>query len=150
MRELSIPTMAALLNGAFAALAAATMHGVLSKFADEAGIDLLVLVATPAVLAMVIALLVYRRAGDRIRNISQSLSRGLLVAVLTWLGFAALSTWAWCVPSMYGECFRLTLMVSAALVGGQLLAGCLAAATIIGYAIRSREARARAESADRS
>jgi hypothetical protein len=144
-RELSIPTMASLLHGVFAALATATMHGVLARFADEAGVEVLLLIAAPALLAMLIALVVYRRAGDRIRNISQSLSRGLLVAVLTWIGFAALSTWAWCVPSLYGECFRHTLLMSGALVGGQLLLGCLAAAAITGYAIRTREARARAE-----
>jgi len=144
-RELSIPVMAALLHGAFAALAAATMYGVLERFAAEAEVEVLVLIGAPALLAMVIALVIYRRAGDRIRNISQSLSRGLLVAVLTWLGFATLSTWAWCVPTLYEECFRHTLLISGTMVGGQLLLGCLAAAAITGYAIRTREARARAE-----
>jgi hypothetical protein len=144
-RELSIPTLAALLYGAFVAMAVATVYEVLSRLADEAGIDLLILIAAPAGIAMVTALVIYRRAGDRIRNISQSLSRGLLVAVLTWLAFAALSTWAWCIPSIYGECFRHTLLVSGTLVGGQLLAGCLAAAAITGYAIRTRAARAPAE-----
>jgi hypothetical protein len=142
-RELSIPTIAALLYGAFAALAAATMYGVLSRFAGEAGIDTLILVAAPALMAMLIALVVYRRAGDRIRSISQSLSRGLLVAVLTWAGFSALSAWFWCIPSLYAECLRQTLLVSGALVGGQFLIGCLAAAALTGYAIRTREARGR-------
>ena len=144
-RELSIPTIAALLHGVFAALAAMTMYGVLARFADEAGIDTMTLIAAPALMAMLIALLIYRRAGDRIRNISQSLSRGLLVAVLTWIGFSALAAWSWCIPSLYGECFRHTLLISGAMVGGQMLIGCLAAAAITGYAIRTREARARAE-----
>jgi hypothetical protein len=144
-RELSIPTLAALLHGGFAALAVVTMHGVLSRLAEEAGIDMLILVATPALLAMLFAIIIYRRAGERTRSISQLLSRGLLVAVLTWIGFAALSTWVWCIPALFGECFRHTLMVSGVLVGGQLLLGCLAAAAITGYAIRTREARARAE-----
>lgn len=144
-RELSIPTIAALLHGAFVALAVVTMFGVLTRFAREAEVDVLVLISAPALLAMAIALLIYRRAGDRVRNISQSLSRGLLVAVLTWIGFAALSTWVWCVPELYGECFRQTLLVSGTLFGGQLLLGCLAAAAITGYAIRAREVRARAE-----
>jgi len=146
-RELSIPVLAALLHGVFAALSAATMYGVLARFAEEAEIEVLLLIGAPALLAMVIALVIFRRAGDRIRNIGQALSRGLLVAVLTWIGFGALSTWAWCVPELYGECFRHTLLITGTMVGGQLLLGCLAAAAITGYAIRSREARARAEMA---
>jgi hypothetical protein len=73
-----------------------------------------------------------------VRTIGQSLSRGLLVAILTWVGFAALSTWVWCIPVNYGECFRGALMISGALGGGQLLLASLAAAAIMGYAIRAR------------
>jgi len=142
---LSIPTLAALLFGAFTALAAASLHLVLSRFALEAQIDEWILIVSPALLSMVIALIVYRRAGDRIRKIGQSLSRGLVVGVLTWIGFAALSTWMWCIPTLYAECLRHTLMISGALGGGQLLVGALCAAAITGRVIGSRAARIEAD-----
>lgn len=142
--ELSIPTLAALLFGAFGALAVASLHPVLSRFALEAEIDEWIFIVAPALLAMLFALVVYRRAGDRVRNVGQSLSRGLLVAVLTWVGFAAISTWVWCVPTLYGDCFRQALMVTGVLGGGQLLLAALAAAAIVGYAIRRRDTQAQA------
>jgi len=135
---LSIPTLAALLFGAFAALATASLHTVLSRFAGEAGIDEWIIIAVPALLATLFGLIVYRNAAARIREVGQSLSRGLLVAVLTWLGFSAMATWAWCVPSLYADCFQHTLMISGVLGGGQMLLAALAAATILGYVIRKR------------
>lgn len=137
-RRLSIPILAALLFGAFAALAALTLHTVLTRFAREGGVDEWILVAVPALFAMLFALLIYRRAEDRVQSISQSLSRGLLVALLTWIGFSALATWVWCAPELYADCFRQALLISGALGGGQMLLAALAAATIIGYAIRAR------------
>ena len=137
-RHLSIPVLAALLFGAFGTLAAASTYPLMTRFAKEAGASEWVFVAVPALLAMLFALIVYGGAALRVRSIGQSLSRGLLVAVLTWAGFAALSTWVWCIPANYGECFRGALMISGALGGGQLLLASLAAAAIMGYAIRAR------------
>jgi len=137
-RQLSIPILAALLFGAFGVLAAASTYPLMTRFAREAGISEWVFIAVPALLAALFALLVYARAERRVRTISQSLSRGLLVAILGWAGFSAMATWMWCIPANYGECFRDTLMVSGALGGGQLLLAMLAAAAITGYAIRSR------------
>ena len=139
-RRLSIPTLAALLFGVFGMLAAASTHPLMSRFAREAGVSEWVFVAVPALLAALFALLVYRRAETRVRSIGQSLSRGLLVAILAWAGFSAMATWMWCIPANYGECFRDALMVSGALGGGQLLLASLAAAAITGYAIRGRAA----------
>ena len=139
MRQpLSIPTLAALLFGAFGALAAASAYPLMSRFAHEAYVSEWVFIAVPALLATLFALLVYRGAAGRVRNIGQSLSRGLLVAILTWAGFSAMATWMWCIPTNYGECFRDALMVSGVLGGGQLLLATLAAAAIVGYAIRAR------------
>jgi uncharacterized BrkB/YihY/UPF0761 family membrane protein len=142
-RQLSIPVLAALLFGLFGTLAAASTYPLMSRFAREAGTSEWIFVAVPALLAALFALLVYGRAENRVRSISQSLSRGLVVAVLTWAGFSALATWTWCIPANYGECFRHALMVSGALGGGQLLLAALAAAAIAGYAIRARSARTR-------
>jgi hypothetical protein len=139
-RSLSIPVLAALLYGAFGTLAAASTYPLMTRFAREAAVSEWVFITVPALLAALFALLVYARAEGRIRTVSQSLSRGLLVAILTWAGFSALSTWVWCIPENYGECFRGALMISGALGGGQLLLAALAAAAILGYAIRSRAA----------
>ena len=142
-RQLSIPVLAALLFGAFGVLAAASTYPLMTRFAREAGVSEWVFIAVPALLATLFALLVYGRAEHRVRSISQSLSRGLLVAILTWTGFSALATWTWCIPTNYGECFRDALMVSGVLGGGQLLLATLAAAAITGYAIRARFAGTR-------
>jgi hypothetical protein len=139
-RSLSVPVLAALLYGAFGTLAAASTYPLMTRFAREAAVSEWVFITVPALLAALFALLVYARAEGRIRTVSQSLSRGLLVAILTWAGFSALSTWVWCIPENYGECFRGALMISGALGGGQLLLAALAAAAILGYAIRSRAA----------
>ena len=142
-RPLSIPVLATLLFGAFGMLAAASTYPLMSRFAREAGQAEWVFIAVPALLSALFALLVYRRAENRVRSISQSLSRGLVVAILAWAGFAAMATWTWCLPVNYGECFRDALMVSGALGGGQLLLAALAAAAITGYAIRGRSPRGR-------
>jgi hypothetical protein len=139
-RYLSVPVLAALLYGAFGTLAAASTYPLMTRFAREAAVSEWVFITVPALLAALFALLVYARAEGRIRTVSQSLSRGLLVAILTWAGFSALSTWVWCIPENYGECFRGALMISGALGGGQLLLAALAAAAILGYAIRNRAA----------
>ena len=139
-KHLSIPVLAALVFGAFGTLAAASTYPLMSRFAKEAGVSEWVFIAVPALLAMLFAMIVYHRAALRVRTIGQSLSRGLLVAILTWAGFAALATWVWCIPANYGECFRGALMISGALGGGQLLLASLAAAAVLGYAIRARAA----------
>ena len=139
-RRLSIPTLAALLFGVFGMLAAASTYPLMSRFATEAVVSEWIFIAVPALLAALFALLVYRGAEGRVRSIGQSLSRGLLVAILTWTGFSAMATWTWCIPVNYGECFRDALMLSGALGGGQLLLAALAAAAVAGYAIRARTA----------
>lgn len=139
-QHLSIPVLAALLFGVFGALAAASAYPLMARFAREAGTSEWVFVAVPALLASLFALLVYSGAATRVRSISQSLSRGLLVAVLAWAGFSAMATWMWCIPQHYGECFWGALMISGALGGGQLLLAALAAAAIMGYSIRTRSA----------
>jgi len=139
-RRLSIPTLAALLFGVFGMLAAASTYPLMSRFATEAVVSEWIFIAVPALLAALFALLVYRGAENRVRSIGQSLSRGLLVAILTWTGFSAMATWTWCIPVNYGECFRDALMLSGVLGGGQLLLAALAAAAVAGYAIRARTA----------
>ena len=137
-RPLSIPVLAAILFGAFGVAAATSTYPLMSRFAREAGVAEWVFIAVPALLAALFALLVYHGAENRVRSVGQSLSRGLLVAILTWAGFSAMATWTWCIPANYGECFRDALMLSGALGGGQLLLAALAAAAIAGHVIRAR------------
>jgi len=139
-QRLSIPTLAALLFGVFGTLAAASTYPLMSRFAREADVSEWVFIAVPALLAALFALFAYRGGEKRLLTVSQSLSRGLLVAILTWTGFSAMATWTWCLPKNYGECFRDAMMISGALGGGQLLLALLAAAAIVGYAARLRSA----------
>jgi hypothetical protein len=127
---------AALLFGVFFALAAVSTRLVLARFAREAGVSDWIFIAVPALFAMLFALVVYQGAAKHVKSINQSLSRGLLVAILTWVSFSALATWAWCLPEHYGDCFSQALMVSGALGGGQMLLAALIGAAITGYAIR--------------
>jgi len=130
-QHLSIPMLAALLFGVFGALAAASTQLLISRFAREAGVSDWIFITVPA-------LIVYQGAGRHVKTINQSLSRGLLVAILTWIAFSALATWAWCLPEHYDECFSRALLVSGALGGGQMLLAALIAAAITGYVIRGR------------
>jgi hypothetical protein len=135
-QHLSIPMLAALLFCVFGALAAASTQLVISRFAREAGVSAWVFVTVPALFAGLFALVVYQGATKHVKTINQSLSRGLLVAILTWIAFSSLATWAWCLPEHYGDCFSRALMVSGAIGGGQMLLAALVAGAITGYAIR--------------
>ena len=135
-RHLSIPIVAALLFGVSFALAAVSTRLVLARFAREAGVTDWIFIVVPALFAMLFALIVFQGASKHVKTINQSLSRGLLVAILTWVSFSALSTWAWCLPEHYGDCLSQALMISGALGGGQMLLAALIGAAITGYAIR--------------
>ena len=135
-RHLSIPIVAALLFGVSFALAAVSTRLVLARFAREAGVTDWIFIVVPALFAMLFALIVFQGASKHVKTINQSLSRGLLVAILTWISFSGLATWAWCLPEHYGDCFSQALMISGALGGGQMLLAALIGAAITGYAIR--------------
>lgn len=141
-QHLSIPILAALLFGIFGALAAASTWWVLAQFAREAGISDWIFIIVPALFAAMFALIVYQGAAKHVTTINQSLTRGLLVAILTWLSFSWLATWAWCLPEHYGDCFSQALLVSGAVGGGQMLLAALISAAITGYAIRGRSSDA--------
>ena len=61
------------------------------NFAGEAGVPTWVFVIAPALLSMLFALLLYRKAVSNVSGIKQSLSRALLVAMLTWLALVSAS-----------------------------------------------------------
>jgi hypothetical protein len=127
--------IASLVFGACGLLAAAGVEFLLRAFADEAGVNRWIFVAVPGLFAMLYAMVLYQDAGRRIKRLGESVSRGLLIALLTWLSFAFLATWAWCPPRQLGQCFSHTLLASAVVGGGPMLAAALVAGLLTGVMI---------------
>jgi hypothetical protein len=131
LKRTHLPAVAALVFGASGMLAAAAVGFLVADFAREAGMSPVVMLAVPGLFAMLFALTVYQGAAERITSVGQSLSRGILVALLTWLAFSALASAVWCPPDRYGACFSNALLVSG-IIGG---APMLIAALLAGYAV---------------
>ena len=136
--QLATPIMAGLVFGTCVLLGAAVVQGTVRELAREGGVDAWVLLAVPGLFAMLFALLVYQGADRRVTSINKSLSRGLLVALLTWMSFSALATWVWCLPENYGTCYGNVMLLSGVAGGGPMLAAALIAAAIVGWLIQRR------------
>ncbi|MFN7779030.1 MAG: hypothetical protein ACK5RK_09175 [Betaproteobacteria bacterium] len=130
-----VPVVAAGVFGACGLLAAAALGFLLGNFGAEAGVPRWLMIAVPGLFAMLFALIVYQGAATRVTTMGQSLSRALLVALLTWFAFSALATVVWCFPQNYAACLSSSLVVSGILGGGPLLIGALAAGCIVGTLI---------------
>jgi hypothetical protein len=133
MRQLAV--IAALVFGVTALIAAAVPFPLLRQFAVEASLSPWRLAAVPGMFAMLYAMLLYQDAQRRIHSIAQSLSRGLLVTLLTWISFSAMMMWAWCAPGNYSACFGNVLLTSGMIGGGPLLIAGLLSAAIMGWLI---------------
>jgi len=127
--------IASLVFGACGLLAAAAVEFVLRSFAEEAGVNRWIFVAVPGLFAMLFALMLYQDAGRRIRKLGESISRGILIALLTWMSFSLLATWVWCSPHQITQCFSHTLLASAVVGGGPMLAAALIAGLLTGVMI---------------
>jgi hypothetical protein len=138
LRPFNTPIMAGLVFGICGLLGAAVVQHTLRELAREGGIDPWVLAAVPGLFAALFALLVYQGADRRVKSINQSLTRGLLVALLTWAAFSALATWVWCLPENYGGCFSNVMLVSGVTGGGPMLAAALIAGGVVGWLIQNR------------
>jgi hypothetical protein len=138
---LSTPVLAALVFGAFGAFAALAANAILFTFAREAGVNTWVFVSVPSLFAALFALIVYQGAEKHVSTINQSFSRGLLVAILSWIAFSWLATWAWCRPEDYGGCFSNALVLSGVVGGGPMLLAALVAGGLMGYLILARKDR---------
>ena len=136
--QLATPIMAGLVFGTCVLLGAAVVQGTVRELAREGGVDAWVLLAVPGLFAMLFALLVYQGADRRVTSINKSLSRGLLVALLTWMSFSALATWVWCLPENYGTCYGNVMLLTGVAGGGPMLAAALIAAAIVGWLIQRR------------
>ena len=106
------------------------------NFAVEAGVPTWVFITAPALLSMLFALLLYRKAVSNISGIKQSLSRALLVAILTWLALGVYISSLWCPGYRALGCARDVAIVLTAIGGGPLLLAALIAGTIVGIVLK--------------
>jgi hypothetical protein len=132
---ISPATIAALVFGACGLLAAAAVEFLLRSFAEQAGVNRWIFVAVPGLFAMLYAMLLYQDAQKKVRRLGESVSRGILIALLTWGSFSGMATWAWCEPHQLGQCFGNTLLVSGIVGGGPMLAAALLGGILTGVLI---------------
>ena len=135
---MSPATIASLVFFAFSLIAAATVQFLLKTFADEAGVNRWVFAMVPALLAMLYSLILYQNAERKIRRLGESVSRGILVMLLTWASFAAMTSWTWCQPRDFGRCLGTTLEISGIVGGGPMLLCALGAGVLTGVLIIRR------------
>ena len=138
MKQLSPPLLAALLFAICGGLAATSMQFTLREFALESGVNRWVFVAVPGLFAALFALVVYQGAERRVQTVGQSMSRGLLVALLTWLGFSALATAVWFPIEDFFGWLSTVLLISGFVGGGPMLLAALIAGALVGWLIKHR------------
>jgi hypothetical protein len=92
----------------------------------------------PALFAMLYSLILYQSAERKIRRVGESVSRGILVMLLTWFSFASLCSWTWCQPHDFGACLSRTLLISGVVGGGPMLLGAIGAGILTGVLIIRR------------
>jgi len=127
--------IAGLVFGACGLLAAAAVEFLLRSFADQAGVNRWVFIAVPGLFAMLYALVLFQDARRRIRQLGQSISRGILIALLTWLSFSTMATMVWCSARDMGSCFSHLLFATAIVGGGPMLAVALLGGLLAGVLI---------------
>jgi len=137
MQWMTVPLFAGFVFGIFGMLAAGSVEFTLREFANEGGVNRLIFVAVPGLFAMMFAMMIYQRAEKRITTVAQSLSRGVLVALLTWISFSMLATWVWS-PSNAVRFFSTALLVSGNIGGGPMLIAALCAGGLVGWLIKQR------------
>jgi hypothetical protein len=131
-------TVASLVFFVFSLVAAGTVEYLLRLFAEDAGLNRWVFASLPALFSMLFALIVYQNAERKIKRVGESVSRGILVMLLTWVSFASLASWTWCGLADFGNCLSHTLMISGLIGGGPMLIGALGAGVLTGVLIIRR------------
>lgn len=119
-------------------LGAGAVETVMRDFAGEVGMRTWVFVAVPGLLSMLISLLLYRDAGRRIRTVPESMTRAILVGILTWLAVAAMISFMWCPGYRMLSCSSDVLLVTGIIGGGPLLAAALIAGFVVGAVLKHR------------
>ncbi len=138
MRWMTIPLFAGFVFGIFGMLGASSVEFTLREFAAEGGVNRLIFVAVPGLFAMMFAMVIYQDAEKRVTTVGQSLSRGILVALLTWVAFSALATWVWSPSDPFGW-FSKAMLISGIIGGGPMLLAALGAGGLVGWLIKRRQ-----------
>ena len=113
-------TLASLVFFAFSLFAAAAVE-LLTALAERTGVGVWAFVLGPALLAMLFSLIVYQRAERTVRQVGQSVSRGVLTMLMTWIGLSALITLVRFDPRYFAYEIGSTLQVSGLVGGGPML-----------------------------
>lgn len=153
LRQLPIPVLAGLIFALCVGLATLLtpligrlviggrgLDDAMLSFASESGVSATMMAAAAPLLAMGFAVLVYLNARRRVERIGQSVSRALLVVLLTWMAFAGWATNLWCLPADYASCYSRILTVAGLLGGGPVLLAGLVAGYVMGRVILKRRA----------
>jgi hypothetical protein len=138
LKRVPLSLIAALIFSACATVAAWTVLHALMAFATEAGVAAWIFVAVPGLCAALFAILVYGSERAEVSTTRESMSRGLLVALLTWPAIAALATAVWFPTEHFSTHFSTLLLATAAVGGGQILLATLAAGALTGLVIQTR------------
>ena len=138
MRWMTVPLFAGFVFGIFGMLAASSVEFTLREFATEGGVNRLIFVAVPGLFAMMFAMVIFQDAEKRVSTVGQALSRGILVALLTWISFSALATWVWS-PADPMRWFSKAMLISGIIGGGPMLIAALAAGGLVGWLIKRRQ-----------
>jgi uncharacterized BrkB/YihY/UPF0761 family membrane protein len=138
MRWMTVPLFAGFVFGIFGMIAAGSVEFTLREFADEGGVNHLIFIAVPGLFAMMFAMMIYQRAEKKVTTVAQSLSRGILVALLTWISFSVLATWVWS-PTDKFSWFSKALIISGIIGGGPMLIAALGAGGLVGWLIKRRQ-----------
>lgn len=119
-------------------LAGGTIEPVTRSLAADAQIPAWIVVAVPALIAALFAVLVYQGAGRRSIRLGESSTRALFVAILTWLSFAGFVTLIWAPVEGGWSTFTNVAALSGIVGGGPLLIACLLAGAVVGLVIERR------------
>ena len=133
-----VAVFAMLIFGICTWLGAGAVEAVMRDFAVETGASVWVFVIVPGLLAMLFSLLLYRKSLGTMDGIRQSISRALLVGILTWLAVAAFVSSLWCPGYRALSCARDVFLVTAVIGGGPLLAAMLVAGIVVGVVLKRR------------
>jgi hypothetical protein len=138
VKLVSLPLLAALVFAVCGGLAATSMQIVLREIAIEGGVNRWVFISVPGLFAALFAMIVYQGAEQRMKTVGQSISRGILVALLTWAGFSALATAVWFPLEDFLRWFSTTMLVCGVVGGGPMLLAALVAGAIVGTVAKQR------------
>ena len=138
IQVMSVPLFAGFVFGICGMAASASVSFTLRDFAEQGSVNHSIFVVVPGLFSMLYALFVFQNAEQRIKSVAQAISRGILVALLTWLSFSALATWVWCQPQDYLNCFSKALILAGLIGGGPMLGVALVAGGSLGWLIKQK------------